>query len=281
MNVAGFEHRMTRVGDVKMHAVIGGSGPPLVLIHGFPQTWWEWRHMMPRLAATHTVVAVDLRGAGHSDNPQGGYDKASLSGDVHSVMTSLGFDKYAVCGHDIGAMTALALALTHRDAVTRLTVLDASQPGWSRWEQNSREQKLWHFAFHMKRDLPELLIRGREFDYVSTFIYDRAFDMGAHSVPDIEKFARSLAQPGNLRGGLEWYRAFPLDHENALAWKREPLTIPVLALGGEHSYGSQIVMMLQEFATDVTGGSVAGCGHWLPEERPTEVTELLLRFLSE
>ncbi len=130
----------------------------------------------------------------------------------------------------------------------------------------------------MKRDLPELLIRGRKFDYVSTFIYDRAFDLGAHPVADIEEFARSLKQPGNLRGGLEWYRAFPVDHENALIWKRQPLTIPVLALGGEHSYGLQIVSMLQEFGPNVTGGSVAGCGHWMPEERPTEVTEQLLRF---
>jgi len=154
MNVEGFTHRIVLVGDVKMHAVIGGNGPPLVLIHGFPQTWWAWRHMMPQLASRHTVVAVDLRGAGHSDKPQGGYDKASLAGDVHGVMTALGFDKYAVGGHDIGAMTALALALTHRDAVTRLTVLDASQPGWSRWVANSHEQKVWHFAFHMKRDLP-------------------------------------------------------------------------------------------------------------------------------
>ncbi len=102
MNVEGFTHRIVLVGDVKMHAVIGGNGPPLVLIHGFPQTWWEWRHMMPQLASRHTVVAVDLRGAGHSDKPQGGYDKASLAGDVHGVMTALGFDKYAVGGHDIG-----------------------------------------------------------------------------------------------------------------------------------------------------------------------------------
>ena len=236
--------------------------------------------MLPQLALRHTVVAVDLRGAGHSDKPQGGYDKASLAGDVHGVMTALGFDHYAVCGHDIGAMTALALALTRRDAVTRLAVLDASQPGWSRWEQNSHEQKVWHFAFHRKRDLPELLIGGREFHYVSTFIYDRAFDLGAHTIADIEEFARSLAQPGNLRGGLEWYRAFPVDHENALVWKQEPLAIPVLALGGEHSYGQGIVSMLQEFGPDVTGGVVAECGHWLPEERPAEVTEQLLRFLS-
>uniref|UniRef100_B0T6K7 Alpha/beta hydrolase fold n=1 Tax=Caulobacter sp. (strain K31) TaxID=366602 RepID=B0T6K7_CAUSK len=281
MTLEGFEHRMVTVGDLRMHAVIGGEGPPLVLIHGFPQTWWEWRRMMPQLARRHTVVAIDLRGAGHSDKPQGGYDKASLANDVHGVMLALGFDTYAVCGHDIGGMTALALALTHRQAVTRLIVLDVSQPGWSRWVENSHQQKVWHFAFHMKRDLPERLISGREYDYVASFIHDRAFDMGAHLASDIEAFARSLAQPGNLRGGLEWYRAFPLDHENALVWKREPLSIPVLALGGEYSYGSQIVAMLQEFATDVTGGSVAACGHWMPEERPTEVTERMLGFLAE
>ncbi len=273
-------HRLVPVGDLRMHAVVGGSGSPLVLIHGFPQTWWEWRHMMPDLAKRHTVVAVDLRGAGHSDKPQGGYDKESLANDVHGVMMALGLERYAVCGHDIGGMTALALALTHRDAVTRLAVLDVSQPGWSQWEENARQQKVWHFAFHQKRDLPELLIRDREYAYVSTFIYDRAIDLGAHPVADIEAFARSLAQPGNLRGGLEWYRAFPLDHANALRWKRHPLTIPVLGLGGEHSYGPQIVPMLQEFASDVAGGVIAGCGHWLPEERPAEVTEQLLRFLA-
>jgi len=211
MNIEGFDHRMVLVGDIRLHIVIGGEGPPVALIHGFPQTWWEWRHVMPGLARRHTVVAIDLRDAGHSDKPQGGYDKATLAGDVHGVMATLGYDRYAVCGHDIGAMTALALALTHRDAVSHLAVLDASQPGWNRWVTNSHEQKVWHFAFHMQRDLPELLIRGREFEYVSAFIYDRAFDMGAFPLSDIEEFARSLARPGNLKGGLEWYRAFPLD----------------------------------------------------------------------
>lgn len=123
--------------------------------------------MMPGLAETNTVVAVDLRGAGHSDCPQGGYDKATMAADVHGVMQALGFERYAVCGHDIGAMVALALACTHRGAVTRLAVLDASQPGWSEWEVNCAKPALWHFAFHQKRDLPERLLFGREYDYVS------------------------------------------------------------------------------------------------------------------
>lgn len=276
----GFRHQMVHAGKAKIHAVVGGKGPPLVLIHGFPQTWWEWRRMMPRLAEAHTVVAIDLRGAGHSDCPQGGYDKETMAADVHGVMTSLGFERYAVCGHDIGAMVAIALACTHRSAVTRLAVLDASQPGWSGWEANCAKPALWHFAFHQKRDLPERLLFGREYDYVSTFIADRAFDHGAHTAEDIRVFACALAQPGNTRGGLEWYRAFPTDHRNAQAWKQEKLTIPVLALGGEHNYGPMIVAMLEEFAENVSGGSIAGCAHWLPEERPAETADALLKFLK-
>lgn len=276
----GFRHRMVRVGDVKIHAVIGGEGPPLVLLHGFPQTWWEWRRMMPRLAETNTVVAVDLRGAGHSDCPQGGYDKVTMAADVHGVMQALGFERYAVCGHDIGGMVAVALACTHRSAVTHLAVLDVSQPGWSGWEANCAKPALWHFAFHQKRDLPERLLFGREYDYVSTFISDRAFDHGAHSIEDMHVFANALAQPGNTRGGLEWYRAFPTDHRNAQSWKQVKLSIPVLALGGEYNYGSAIVAMLEEFASHVSGGSIAGCGHFLPEERATETTDALVEFLK-
>jgi len=276
----GFRDQMVRAGEINIHAVIGGKGPPVLLLHGFPQTWWEWRKVMPRLAETNTVVAVDLRGAGHSDCPQGGYDKVTMAADVHAVMQAFGFERYAVCGHDIGAMVALALACTQRNAVTRLAVLDASQPGWSEWEANRAKPALWHFAFHQKRDLPERLLFGREYDYVSTFISDRAFDHGAHTIEDTQVFARALAQPGNTRGGLEWYRAFPTDHRNAQVWKQEKLTIPVLALGGEHNYGLTMVAMLEEFAENVSGGSIAGCAHWLPEERPAETADAVLKFLA-
>lgn len=276
----GFKHRLVKAGDVNLHAVIGGEGPPLVLLHGWPQTWWEWRKVMPELGKSHTVVALDLRGAGHSDCPAGGYDKATLADDVHGAMQALGFGRYAACGHDIGAMVAQALAFRHRDALTHLAVLDAPIPGWSGWEANFADPKVWHFAFHMKRDLPERLIQGREFDYVSTIVFDRIFDHGAITQEDLEIFARAMAQPGNTRGGLEWYRAFPTDHINALAWKATPLTIPVLALGGEHRYGMRMVAMLQEFATDVSGGSIPDCGHWLPEEQPAEVARALVAFLN-
>ena len=278
--LAGFRHCRTRVGEVGIHAVIGGEGPPLVLIHGFPQTWWAWHKIMPKLAVHHTVVAVDLRGAGHSDTPLTGFDKATLAGDVHATMEALGFTRYAVCGHDIGAMVALALAFTQRDAVTRVAVMDTAMPGWSRWESMFADPRLWHYAFHMKRDLPERLLAGREHDYVATFIFERAYNLGGHAAGDIDMVARALAQPGNTRGGLEWYRAFPADHVNATAWKRDKLAMPVLALGGEHRFGPGMVSMLEEFALNVTGGSIAGCAHWLVEESPDQTTDVLESFLA-
>ena len=279
-NLQGFRHRSVPANGIQVHAVIGGDGPPLVLLHGFPQTWWEWHKMLPTLAAHHTVVALDLRGAGHSDSPAGGYDKATMAADVHGVMAALGYLHYAVCGHDIGAMVALALACTQRDAVTHLAILDAPMPGWSQWEANFADPKVWHFGFHMKRDLPERLLFGREHDYVSTFIFDRTFDHGAHAAEDVALFARAFAQPGNTRGGLEWYRSFPIDHANGLAWKQQALAMPVLALGGAYRYGAKMVPMLQEFATTVSGGSIADCGHWLAEERPDETAAALLTFLA-
>jgi pimeloyl-ACP methyl ester carboxylesterase len=126
-----FRHQMLRAGDVKIHAVVGGDGPPLVLLHGFPQTWWEWHKVMPILAEQHTVVALDLRGAGHFDSPLGGYDKASLAEDVHGVMGALGFDRYTVCGHDIGAMVGLAGSLT-LPTLHYYNYREVAEPGWRR-----------------------------------------------------------------------------------------------------------------------------------------------------
>jgi pimeloyl-ACP methyl ester carboxylesterase len=278
MDINGFTHRLVSANGVNIHTVSGGEGTPIVLIHGFPQTWWEWRKVMPRLAEHHRVVAIDLRGAGFSDCPVSGYDKATLAEDVHQVMQELGHKTYAVCGHDIGAMVSLALASIHRYAVARLILLDAPLPGWTGWERSLAD--LWQFGFHQKRDLPELLIHGREYEYVSAFIAERTFDHGSYDFNDIELFAKTFALPGRTRGALEWYRAFPLDHENALRWKRDPLQMPVLALGGEKRFGPQMIAMLEEFASDVSGGSIPDCGHYVADEKPAAVTSSILEFLA-
>lgn len=276
--LTGFTQQLISVNGINIHSVTGGEGPPIVLLHGFPQTWWEWHNVMPLLSERFSVVAMDLRGAGFSDCPLDGYDKATLAHDVHGVMTALGHERYAACGHDIGGMVALALAATHREAVTHLAVLDVPLPGWSEWDATCA--KLWHFGFHMKRDLPERLIHGGEYDYVSAFMAERFYDHGRFDPADIEIFAKAMALPGRTRGGLEWYRSFPADHAAALEYKKVPLEMPVLALGGDQRFGSRMVPMLKEFARNVTGGAIERSSHYVADERPREVAAALVQFLS-
>jgi len=276
--IQGFTQQLVPVNGIKINAVTGGSGPPILLLHGWPETWWEWHHVMPLLAEQFSVVAIDLRGAGFSDCPLDGYDKATMARDAHEAMLALGHNRYAVCGHDIGGMVALPQAAIYRDSVTHLAVLDVPLPGWSQWEATTA--KIWHFAFHANRDLPERLIYGREYDYVSAFMAERFYDHSTFNPEDIHIYAKAMALPGRTRGGLEWYRNLAADHAAALDYKQHPLEIPVLGLGGEHRFGAHMVPMLQEFASNVTGGSIARCSHYVADERPEEVAAALIDFLN-
>lgn len=274
----GFTQQLVPANGIRINAVTGGHGPPVLLLHGFPETWWEWHHVMPLLAERFSVVAIDLRGAGYSDCPLDGYDKATMARDAHEVMLALGHDRYAVCGHDIGGMVALPQAAIYRDAITHLAVLDVPLPGWSEWEATCA--RLWHFGFHMHRDLPERLIYGREYDYVSAFMAERFHDHSRFDPADIDIFAKALALPGRTRGGMEWYRTFAADHATALEYKKQPLAMPVLALGGDQRFGSFMVPMLREFASNVTGGSIERCSHYVADERPDEVAAALIGLLT-
>lgn len=276
--LSGFTQQLVPVNGIKINAVKGGSGPPILLLHGWPETWWEWHKVMPLLAEHFSVVAMDLRGAGFSDCPLDGYDKATMARDAHEVMVALGHERYAVCGHDIGGMVALPQAVIHREAITHLAVLDVPLPGWTGWEATTA--RLWHFSFHMNRDLPERLIHGREYDYVSAFMAERFYDHSTFNPADIEIYARAMALPGRTRGGMEWYRTLATDHATALAYKKQPLKIPVLGLGGQQRFGAQMVPMLREFATNVRGGSIARCSHYVADERPDEVAAALIEFVK-
>ncbi|MDR4305940.1 alpha/beta hydrolase [Chelatococcus sambhunathii] len=273
----GFAQQLTSANGVKINAVTGGSGPSILLVHGWPETWWEWHGVMPLLAEHLSVVAIDLRGAGFSDCPLDGYDKATLARDAHETMVALGHERYAVCGHDVGGMVALAQAANYREAVTHLAVLDVPLPGWSAWEETIA--RLWHFGFHKNRDLPERLIHGREYDYVSAFMAERFYDHSVFDPANIEIYAKAMALPGRTRGGMEWYRTLDADHAAALEYKKQPLDMPVLALGGDQRFGPHMVPMLKEFATHVTGGSIANCSHYVADERPHDVAAALIGLL--
>jgi pimeloyl-ACP methyl ester carboxylesterase len=272
---------------LRLHYVTAGDGPrAVVLLHGFPQTWREWQHVIPPLVdAGFRVVAPDYRGAGESWRPAGGYDKRTMAADIRTLVRErLGIEEpVALVGHDIGLMVAYAYAQEYRDEVSHLVVVDAPLPGTAVFDHLRSDPRVWHFAFHGVRDLPEMLVAGRERQYLQVFFNARIFNTAAITDEDVDAYASAYAAPGAMRAGFEVYRAFDQDAaDNRAALERNgKLTVPVLAVGGEISTsGALVEEMMRAVAEDVTGVRVPRTGHWVPEENPATFTEALLGFLS-
>lgn len=278
-----FEHHFAEANGVRLHYVIGGpaKGPMVVLLHGWPQTWYTWRWVMPSLAkAGYRVVAVDYRGAGDSDKPASGYDKATMAGDIHALVQQLGARHIDLVGRDIGVMISYAYAAQWPDEVSKLVMLDVPIPGTRVWDEAlaQRDPHIWHFAFFQQRDIPEMLIAGHESAFITDFYKKRAYIPVAEE--DIAVYARAYAAPGGLRAGFELYRAFPEDEQRFKQFMRTRLPMPVLALAGDKSNGVTELVMAKELATDVHGGAVPNTGHWLPDENPEALSRELLAFFG-
>jgi pimeloyl-ACP methyl ester carboxylesterase len=272
---------------LRLHYVTAGVGPRVVvLLHGFPQTWWEWRRVIPPLIeAGFLVVAPDYRGAGQSWRPAGGYDKQTMAEDIHRLLHEhLRIEEPIVLvGHDIGLMVAYNYAQAHREGVSHLVVMDAPLPGTAVFDRLRSDPRVWHFAFHGARDVPEMLVAGRERHYLQAFFNARIFDPSAIAERDLEVYVAAYAAPGAMRAGFELYRAFDRDAEvNRDALKRNgKLTMPVLAVGGATSTSGPLVEeMMLEVAEDVTAARVPRTGHWIAEENPTAFTAALLEFIA-
>jgi pimeloyl-ACP methyl ester carboxylesterase len=272
------EHGRARVNGVKLHYVIAGDGPPLVLLHGWPQTWYEWRDVIPELADEYTVIAPDLRGLGDSEAPVSGYDMDTVATDVRELVAHLGFDDepIALVGHDWGMPTAYAYAAQYREDVRALCVLEAGLPGVN----EDQKTKLWHTRFHEIRDLPERLVAGRERLYLDWFYGEGAYDPTAIDDDAREEYVRCYSQAGGLRGGFEYYRAYDADAEHNHDHAENLLEMPVLALGGAASFRELPIRDMEAVATDVESEVVERAGHWIPEERPAYFVERLTEFLE-
>lgn len=280
-DLPGLQHGYADVGEVLLHYVSVGEGEPLVLLHGWPQTWYEWRRVMPALAQHFRVIAPDLRGLGDSSRPAGGYDKRTMAGDVWRLLSAhLGIERFCLVGHDWGGPVAFALAMAQPAAVRRLAILDVVIPGdGGDFSQGGRR---WHHAFHMTSDLPEALVTGRERIYLEWFYRNFAWRPDAIGEAEMEEYLRTYRQPGALRAGFALYPALPQDRaDNAAAIARGKLKMPVLAVGGGRSFGrgAEVEQSLRRVAEDVTGVIVPDCGHWIPEEQPQLLLDALLPFL--
>jgi pimeloyl-ACP methyl ester carboxylesterase len=280
---AGFASRFATVDGLRLHYVIGGTGAPVVLLHGWPATWYEWRKIMPTLARGHTVIAPDLPGLGESAAPACCYDTTTVAGEIHALVRHLGFTRIDLVGHDIGAMLAYPYAAAHPAEVRTLVALDAPIPG-PRFYQlpaitPSGPSPAWHFGFNSVPAVPEQIVAGRERAYLSYFYTRLAYRSDALSPTETDEFVRRYAVPASLHAGFAYYRAFPRDIAENAAYATVKLAMPVLALGGDHGAGAQEAAFLKPLATNVTGGSVPRCGHWIPDEQPAYLTARLLAFL--
>jgi pimeloyl-ACP methyl ester carboxylesterase len=280
----GFTSAIAEVAGLRHHYVRGGTGPTVVLIHGFPQDWLEWRTVMPQLASSHDVLAVDLRGVGQSQPSASGYDAATLAGDVHGLLRELGIDSAHVVGHDVGGWVAYAFARRFPEATDSLVIIETLIPGIEPFADPDIDVPLWHGEFHMIPGLPEVLVSGRQTSYFRYF-----FEVGTErsdSVTDeeIAHYAWAYRDPGHLSPAFETYRALPANiaftAEHTAAFES-----PVLLIGGELVFGPPLertaTTLRQDFGCrDIRAVTIPGARHYLPEDRPEEIADLILQHIG-
>jgi pimeloyl-ACP methyl ester carboxylesterase len=277
-----FSSRYVDTGRLRLHAVTGGTGRPLLLIHGWPETWYTWRLLMPALAKDFQVIAVDQRGRGQSDKPSTGYDTGSLAADMVSLMDTLGHDRFAVVGHDVGMPIGYALAADHRDRVERLVVAEAPIPGvtpsYPLFLSAAYNNALWHLTFNRLTSLNEELVRGRE----DIFFGFEFATPAATPLPDyaVQYYINQLRQPDALSGSFGFYRAWEETTRQNGDRMAQKLTIPVLAVGGEWGANAGPWDTMTRAATNVTKLVIPGCGHWVAEEAPAQMLAAVSTFLA-
>ena len=277
-------HHQRTVNGFRMHYVTAGSGYPLVLLHGWPQSWFEWRKIIPALAQHYQVIVPDLRGLGDSEKPLTGYDKRTLACDVRELLSQLGLERVGVIGHDWGGAVAFYLAYDHRALVERLFILDMI-PGLCRAGEAFPLElaiKINHVFFHGGNPDWAAMLVGQNIDgYLRRFLttLDFNYSPAVFSEADIAEYVRVNSLPGALRAGFEWYATGLREDAVNLAAATEKLTIPVLAYGGDTFLGD-IRPYWTPVAQHVTGGVVAQCGHFIPEEQPEFVIEQALQFFA-
>ena len=275
---SGFKVQQIQVEGASMHVRVGGSGPAVVLLHGFGDTGDMWVPLAAALQKNHRVVIPDLRGMGLSSKPDGGYDKKTQAGDIRAVLDKLGIDQADVVGHDIGTMVAYAYAARYPDTTTRLVVMDAPVPGVPPWEQVVRWPVLWHFDLGGK-DM-QRLVQGRERIYLDRFWNDFAGDPGKIDEGTRVHYARLYARPGAMRAAFAQFQSIRQDAVDNAESVKTKLAMPVLAVGGEKSFGATQAEVMRNAASDVTQLVVPGAGHWLMEEAPAVTVKAVQEFLA-
>jgi pimeloyl-ACP methyl ester carboxylesterase len=272
-------HKIQTDGAV-IHVRSGGRGPAVVMLHGFGDTGDMWAPVAAMLASNHTVVLPDLRGMGLSSHPEDGYDKKTQARDIAQVMDKLKVETAALVTHDIGNMVGYAFAAQFPTRVTRWVIIDAPLPGIGPWDEIIRSPALWHFNF--RGPDVERLVKGRERIYLDRFWNELSANPKAIVRATREHYAKLYARPGAMHSAFNQFAAFTQDAADNKAFARQgKLSMPVLALGGDHSFGTQMADIMRLVASDVTAGVITDSGHWVMEEQPLQTTAAIVDFIEK
>ena len=276
---ANFKTQTISTNGAHFYVRVGGQGSAVVLLHGYGETGDMWEPLADKLAHDHTVIVPDLRGMGLSDHPANGYDKKNEGQDIAGILDTLHIDKVDVVAHDIGNMVAYAFAAEYPDRVTKLVLMDAPIPGVGPWDEILKSPLLWHFRFGGP-DM-ERLVKGRERIYLDRFWNDFSADPKHFDEASRRHYAKLYARPGAMHSGFEQFHAFDQDAiDNRAFLANGPLPMPVLAIGGEKSFGTMMATVAQAAATNVQGVVIPSSGHWLMEEQPEQTVSVIVDFLK-
>jgi len=278
-----YNHYKAKVNGILIHYVMSeGKGDPIVLLHGWPQTWYEWRKVIPILIDNnYTVIAPDLRGLGDSEKPQTGYDTKTVAEDIYQLIKKLGYSKIYLVAHDLGGPVAYSYAAAHPEDVNKMVILDTLLPGFGLEEAGNFSPKgLWHFSFHAVRDLPEELTDGKEDIYLNWFYDFGSYNQSAITSEAREEYIKQYTKPGSMRAGFEYYRAIFEDSKQNKEYGKDKLEVPILTIGGEEGIGNFTTTSFQKVANNVSGITISKTGHFIPEEKSNYLVKQILEFFK-
>jgi pimeloyl-ACP methyl ester carboxylesterase len=275
---SGVSSRFAIVNGIKMHYLAAGSGPAMIMLHGWPETSFCWHKVMPRLARRFQVFAPDLRGTGLTERTTDGYDKRTLANDVIALLDHLQLSAVYLVGHDMGGKVAYMLAHLKPIAVSKLVLVDCSPPGME--NMDVAHNGLWHYGFHMARDFPEMLTRGREREYITAHVRHMSYRKDAISDATIGEYTRHYARDGGMTAGFNYYRALLADAEDAASFRDKKLAMPVLTIAGKYSTGAGMHAKIQMQSIESVGVIFDECCHFVAEEQPEKFCEHLEHFFE-
>jgi len=272
-----FKSKMANVNGINIHYVIGGTGEPLLLIHGFGQNWYMWNRLLPELSKHFTVIAPDLPGLGESDKPDSGYTKKELAQDIHALIQQLGYNNINLVGHDIGLMVAYAYAAQFGNEVKKLALFDALLPGIEPVWSDVRAHAWWFGFFGWPAS--GSIVAGKEKEFLTNFWPVVGHKENAFSQDEVDEFVRAYSTPKSTYGAFHWFAAFPQDAIDNEQFMKTKLKMPLLAMSGEFSAASYFTEHCRLVANNVTPSIIKGAGHWIVQENTEQVQHDLLAFL--